>query len=217
MVALIRRDQPWVERSIPHVGEHEPTDEPAGYSVGPGVSEEAPPSGGIRGSKGSVVANRLGDRVATGTGQGIRIRDINYILVQVNDLAKAERFYTDFFRMELLGRVKLAPDGTMQPLPRDYTWERAMQTGDLADVTFMNHGPLTIAAQRMGLGVVLSLGAVDMISLGVDSHTFATLKGEALMRPLTILRSGAASFLFRDPLNVNWEIAVVGSVPLIPV
>ena len=24
MVALIRRDQPWVERTIPHIGDHEP-------------------------------------------------------------------------------------------------------------------------------------------------------------------------------------------------
>ena len=217
MVALIRRDQPWVERSIPHVGEHEPTDEPAGYSVGPGVSEAAPRRSGISAGAGLAVAEPASPRVATETGHDVSIRAINYILVQVNDLAKAERFYTDFFRMELLGRVKLAPDGTMQPLPRDYTWERAMQTGELADVTFMNLGPLTIAAQRMGLGVLLSQGAVDMVSLGVDSRTFATLKGEALMRPLTILRSGVASFVFRDPLNVNWEIAVIGSVPVIPV
>jgi hypothetical protein len=37
------------------------------------------------------------------------------------------------------------------------------------------------------------------------------------MYPLLIVRSGVASFVFRDPLGVNWEIAVTGSVPLIPV
>jgi hypothetical protein len=52
--------------------------------------------------------------------------------------------------------------------------------------------------------------------LGVDSHTFAELKGAVLMRSLTVLRSDAASFVFRDPMNVNWEVAVLGSVPLIP-
>jgi hypothetical protein len=105
----------------------------------------------------------------------------------------------------------------MTPMPRDYTWERAMQTGDLADITFLANGPLTLAAQRMGLGTLLSEGALHMVSVGVDARTFATLKGEVLMRPFTILRSGAASFVFRDPLNVHWEIAVVGSVPVIPV
>ena len=92
-----------------------------------------------------------------------------------------------------------------------------MQTGELADITFLSNGALTVAAQRMGLGVRLSHGAVDLVSLGVDARTFATLKGEALMRPLTILRSGVASFVFRDPFDVDWEVAVIGSVPLIPV
>jgi hypothetical protein len=65
--------------------------------------------------------------------------------------------------------------------------------------------------------VILGQGALDTVSIGVDSHTFAMFKGEVLMRPLTILRSGVASFIFRDPFNVNWEVAVLGSVPLIPV
>jgi hypothetical protein len=36
------------------------------------------------------------------------------------------------------------------------------------------------------------------------------------MRNLTMLRNEAAAFAFRDPMNVNWEIAVLGSLPLIP-
>jgi hypothetical protein len=217
MVALIRRDQPWVDRSIPHVGDHEPSEELAGYSVGAGVPAEAPSLVAVGSRAAAVMAERGTSVVAAEELEGPRIRAINYILVQVNDLAKAERFYSEYFAMELLGRVKLASDGTMTPLPHDYTWERAMETGDLADVTFLSNGPLTLAAQRMGLGVLLGLGAVDVISVGVDSRTFATLKGEALMRPLTVLRSGVASFMIRDPFNVTWEIAVIGSVPLIPV
>jgi hypothetical protein len=215
MVALIRRDQPWVERSIPHVGDHEPSQERVGYSVGPGVPDVAP---SLAPAEPAVaVAEREAGAGIPAEIAGPRIRAINYFLVQVNDLAKAEKFYTDFFAMELLGRVKLAPDGAMTPMPRDYTWEQALQTGDLADITFLSNGPLTLAAQRMGLAVLLGQGAVDMISIGVDSRTFATLKGEALMRSLTVLRSGVASIVVRDPFFVTWEIAVVGSVPLIPV
>lgn len=218
MVAMIRRDQPWVERSIPHVGDHEPTDESAGFSVGPGAPSQTP---GADGGVGMAVADRLalGELAVAPreSPRGPQIRAINYLLVQVNDLSRAEDFYQDFLGMTLLGRVRRGPDQTMLPLPRDYSWDRAMQSGELADISFLANGPLVLAVQRMGLGVILNQGVLEMVSLGVDSHTFAQLKGTVLMRNLTVLRSDAASFVFRDPMNVNWEIAVLGSVPLIPV
>jgi catechol 2,3-dioxygenase-like lactoylglutathione lyase family enzyme len=221
MVALIRRDQPWVERSIPHVGDHEPTDEAAGFSVGPGVPLNDVAGGSSRlGASTAVVEVVEIDAELAPDGEPMRgptFRDINYVLAQVNDLRKAEEFYQEFFGMELLGRVRRAADGTMVPLPRDYSWDRALQTGELAQISFLANGPLTLAVQSVGLGVILGQGPLELVSIGVDARTFAALKGQVLMRPLTILRSGVASFVFRDPLNVNWEIAVVGSVPVIPV
>lgn len=221
VVALIRRDQPWVERSIPHIGDHEPVAQTPRYSVGPGASGEV---SAVESLGGSVVV-AVPDRETENRGQlqtgepasAFQIRAINYLLVQVNDLRKAEVFYQDFLGMQLLGRVNRGPDGTLTPLPVDYSWDRAQQTGELADITFLSNGPLTLAAERLGLGAIIGEGAIQTVSIGVDSHTFATLKGRALMRPLTILRSGVASFVFRDLFNVNWEVAVLGSVPLIPV
>jgi hypothetical protein len=221
MVALIRRDQPWVERTIPHIGDHEPMAKTPRYSVGPGASEFEPGSDMTHEAAPVAVAERgheAGEMLPTGEpASALQIRAINYVLVQVNDLRKAEQFYQDFFAMQLLGRVRRGPDGTLLPLPADYSWDRALQTGELADTSFLSNGPLTLAAQRVGLGVLLGQGALETVSLGVDSRTFAAFKGEVLMRPLTVLRSGIASFTFRDPFNVNWEIAVIGSVPLIPV
>ncbi len=221
MVALIRRDQPWVERSIPHVGDHEPSQELAGFSVGPGAPLATQEHDGEGRGVGTVVADRLafGEAgLATAESeQGLQFRAINYLLVQVNDLQKAEDFYQEFLAMTLLGRVRRGPDARMAPLPKEYSWERAMQSGELADISFLSNGPLVLAVQRMGLGVILNQGVLEMVSLGVDSHTFARLKGAVLMRSLTVLRTDAASFVFRDPMNVNWEIAVLGSVPLIPV
>jgi hypothetical protein len=221
MVALIRRDQPWVERTIPHIGDHEPMAKTLRYSVGPGASEFEPSSEMTYESAPVAVAGRgheAGEMLPTGEpASALQIRAINYVLVQVNDLRKAEQFYQDFFAMQLLGRVLRGPDGTLLPLPADYSWDRALQTGELADISFLSNGPLTLAVQRVGLGVLLGQGALETVSLGVDSHTFAAFKGEVLMRPLTVLRSGIATFTFRDPFNVNWEIAVIGSVPLIPV
>jgi catechol 2,3-dioxygenase-like lactoylglutathione lyase family enzyme len=221
MVALIRRDQPWVERTIPHIGDHEPMAQTPRYSVGPGASEFEPGLGMTGETAAVAVADRERDRgeiLPTGEpASALQVRAINYVLVQVNDLRKAEQFYQDFFAMRLLGRVRRGPDGTPVPLPRDYSWDRALQSGEIAETSFLSNGPLTLAVQRVGLGAMLGQGALETVSLGVDSHTFATFKGEVLMRPLTVLRSGVASFTFRDPFNVNWEIAVVGSVPLIPV
>jgi catechol 2,3-dioxygenase-like lactoylglutathione lyase family enzyme len=221
MVALIRRDQPWVERSIPHIGDHEPVAETPRYSVGPGAARVAPAEETAGRSAPAALVERERGAVGTApTGQpaaALQIRAINYILVQVNDLRKAEVFYQDFFGMQLLGRVRRGPDGTLAPLPSDYSWDRALQTGELADTTFLSNGPLTLAVQSVGLGVILGQGALETVSIGVDSHTFAAFKGEVLMRPLTVLRSGVASFIFRDPFNINWEVAVLGSVPLIPV
>src|SRR5215217_714231 len=221
MVALIRRDQPWVERTIPHIGDHEPVAKTPRYSVGPGASEFEPGPEMTDGSASVAVAERgvdAGEVLPTGeVASALQIRTINYVLVQVNDLRKAEQFYQDFLAMQLLGRVRRGPDGTLIPLPSDYSWDRALQSGEMAETSFLSNGPLTLAAQRVGLDVVLGQGALETVSLGVDSHSFAAIKGEVLMRPLTVLRSGIASFTFRDPFNVNWEIAVVGSVPLIPV
>jgi len=221
MVALIRRDQPWVERTIPHIGDHEPMAKTPRYSVGPGASQFESSSNMTNETAPVAVADRgsdAGEMLPTGeVASALHIRTINYVLVQVNDLRKAEQFYQDFLAMRLLGRVRRAPDGTLVPLPTDYSWDRALQSGEMAETSFLSNGPLTLAAQRVGLDVVLGQGALETVSLGVDSHTFAAIKGEVLMRPLTILRSGIASFTFRDPFNVNWEIATIGSVPLIPV
>ncbi len=215
IVALIRLDQPWVERSIPHVGDHEPKVTPSGFSTGAG----APTAEGVdvqEGIGGVGLAEAIVIAGEEAPKRGLQAQAINYVLVQVNDLRKAERFYQDFFAMHLLGRLRRGSESTLTPLPADYSWERAMQTGELADVTFFSSGPLTLAVQNVGMGVLLGKGPMELVSVGVDARTFTRLKGEVLMYPLPILRSGVASFVFRDPLGVNWEIAVSGSVPLIP-
>lgn len=216
MIALIRRDQPWVERSIPHVGDHEPMDTPAGLTVGPGAPAENGRGVSVRADAALAVAEAAVS-IAEAATRSPKFEAINYVLIQVNDLQRAETFYQEFLAMTLLGRLRRGADGTQIPLPRDYSWEMAMQTGELAETTFLANGPLKLAVQRVGLGVVLGQGAIELVSIGVDARTFANLKGAVLMRPLTVLRSGVASLVFRDPFNVNWEVAVVGSVPLIPV
>lgn len=212
LVALIRRDQPWVERSMPKVGEHEPSDEPAGFSTGVG----APPVSTNGSEAAAVAVLAQSPRGLETAPSGFSIQAINYILIQVNELEKAEEFYQSFLNMRLLGRMRRGSAGAQIPLPADYSWDRAMQSGELADTSYLSNGPLSIAVQRVGLAARLGPGPLELVSLGVDARTFATIKSQVLMRSFTVLQSGVASFVFRDPFMVNWEIAVVGSVPLIP-
>lgn len=219
MVAAIRRDQPWVERSIPKVGDHEPSEADAGSGVAfqddaadvaidaaganaPVVDVARDPSG--FGSTGSALS------VMTRT---VHLRAINHVAVRVNDLAKAERFYAEFLNMTILGRARLGQRGDYLPLNGDYRWDEAMRRGAPADVTFMANGPVRLAVLRGGRGARLEHGVIDHLSVAVDARTFATIRGEALIRPLTVLGQTETSFTFRDPFNVAWELVIDASAP----
>ena len=64
----------------------------------------------------------------------------------------------------------------------------------------------------MGRGARLERGVVDHVPIRVDATTFATLKAEALVRPLTVLASTDTSFTFRDPFGLVWELMIEGTV-----
>jgi catechol 2,3-dioxygenase-like lactoylglutathione lyase family enzyme len=200
-VAAIRRDQPWVERSIPKVGEHEldavflPDAAEAALELDTRIEDQE-----RHRSELAVAVPEMARHV--------EFRRLNHISVQVNDLAKAERFYGEFLNMNLLARGRSRGDGVLEVLDGGYSWEIARRTGTEADVTLMRNGPVTLALQRAGRGARLDTGIVDQLSVTVDATTFANLKGEALMRPLIILESSDTSFMFRDPFGVVWELTV---------
>lgn len=220
MVAAIRRDQPWVERSIPKVGDHEEELMHAGFTQGAGRWEGASAETDDEGAHLPAVSAGLDPSwVAPATAavwqqtRPVVVRGLNHVAVHVADLAKAERFYVEFFAMELLGRARRGPHGAFQAVDGDYRWDEAMRTGTEADVSFVVNGPLTLALHRSGRGARLELGIVDHLSVAVDALTFVTLKGEALMRPLTVMSTSEAAFTFRDPFNLVWELTVQGTVP----
>ena len=212
MVAAIRRDQPWVERTLPKIGEHEAE----GYDLeAPGVERERVAGGVVElaAPAGSLVPLPPEAETVHGPGRRVHIRALNHLAVRIPDLAKAERFYADFFGMELLGRARVGPRGRVQPLDGDYRWDDAIRTGTEADVTYMRNGPLTLALQRAGRGARLERYTVlDRISLTLDGATFTRLKGEILMRGYETFGVAETSILFRDPFGVPWELTV-GSGP----
>lgn len=199
MVAAIRRDQPWVERSIPKVGEHEidavflPDDAEAAL---------------VEAERIEAQSDRALAVAVPEMARHVEFRRLNHVSVQVNDLAKAERFYAEFLNMSLLARGRNSNQSRIEVLDGGYDWEDAKRHGTEADVSLMRNGPVTLALQRAGRGARLDRGLMDRLSVTVDATTFANLKGEALLRPLTIMASDDTSFSFLDPFGVVWELTV---------
>jgi len=205
MVAAIRRDQPWVERSLPRIGDH--VIEEFKEGGGTATAELAVTALAETGRRGDGETGRL--ERATSTVRGINVRAVNHVAVRVLDLAKAETFYTEFFGMELVGRSRRGPAGTMLPLNGDYRWDEARAAGIEADVTIVRNGPLTLALQRVGRGARLDIDSIlDHLSIGVDATSFARIKGEVLMRGFVTLATAPQAIAFRDPFGIPWEVTV---------
>lgn len=203
MVATIRRDQPWVERSLPKVGEHEEDIFLGGEREGDlsldAASGNAPVAVGLR---------RPG--AETEVARRVNLRAINHIAVAVNDPAKAENFYQQFLNFELTGRARNTAAG-LEPVELSYRWDDATKDGKPADVSFLTNGPVTLAIHRAGRGARIEAGVVDHVSVAVDGASFAAIKGEALVRPLTLSAVTDKAFRFRDPFGVTWEITLAGA------
>jgi catechol 2,3-dioxygenase-like lactoylglutathione lyase family enzyme len=202
LVAAIRRDQPWVERTIPRIGDHvddltEIDDDALGDPVIPVTA--------------ALVARPAASLATVGAERAVVIRDLNHIALRVTDLPKAERFYVDFFAMDVVGRARRSPQGGYTSLNGSYSWDEAMRTGQEADVTFLRNGPLTLALQRLGRGARLEWGLLDHVSIRVDATTFINLKGQVLMRSYELLASAETAFAFRDPFGTTWELTLQGS------
>jgi catechol 2,3-dioxygenase-like lactoylglutathione lyase family enzyme len=202
LVAAIRRDQPWVERSIPHIGDHvddltEIDDDAVGDPVIPVVS--------------AALARPALSLAVAEAEPAVVIRDLNHIAFRVTDLAKAERFYTEFFAMEIVIRARRSPQGGYATLNGSYSWERAKGTDQEAHVTFLRNGPLTLALHSLGRGARLEWGLLDHVSIRVDATTFVDLKGQVLIRSFELLASTDTAFVFRDPFGMSWEITLQGS------
>ncbi len=205
LIAAIRRDQPWVERSIPKIGDHIPQ---------PWIGPEA--------SRGTAVMNAAiaGDRetfmeesIVVVETPHVVIESVNYLAINVVDLAKAEIFYNDLFGLEVVARTKSDTLGAYRLLSPDYDHVNAIMTDELADDSFLRNGALLIALHRVGRGARLERTMVDRVSIRVDPDSFNRLRGQILMRNYENLGGGQTYFAFRDPYGVPWEVTVAGALP----
>lgn len=185
LIAAIRRDQPWVERSAPKIGDHEED-----YRMT------------------DVVAPAASQSIAAAPDKAFNIAELNHLAVRVYDLQKAEAFYTSFLSFDVLGRARVENDETI-PLPAEFDW--AVEGNAGADVSYLQNGPLTLALHRVGLGGRIDRALLEHIALRVDAASFTRIKGQALMRGFEIIGQSETDFAFRDPFNVVWDLNLAGN------
>jgi catechol 2,3-dioxygenase-like lactoylglutathione lyase family enzyme len=214
LVAAVRRDQPWVEHTIPKIGDHA---EEAFFERQSSPTTEAPMASPTDTSASAMASTATLERTwstlapvreAAGSSK-VAIREVSHVAIRVADLERAEHFYVDFLGMEIVGRARRAGEG-FAALPADYDWRGAIQRGDEPDVSFLRNGPLVLALQRAGRGAIVDRGALDHISVRVDASTFTALKGQVLMRSMEVVGKAETAFAFRDPFGITWELSLQG-------
>lgn len=205
LIAAIRRDQPWVERTIPKIGDHIPQP-----WIGPEASRgTAAMNAAIAGDRESFMEE---SNIANAPSQ-IVIESVNYLAINVTDLPRAEAFYHDLFGLNIIARTKSDADGNYRLLSSDYNAVDAVLSGEQADDSFMRNGALLIALHRLGRGARLERTMIDRVSIRVDAETFNRLRGLVLMRNYEHLGGGHTYFAFRDPYGVPWEVTMAGALP----
>lgn len=219
MIAAIRRDQPWVDRSIPKIGEHETR-----TTGGTEIIESAvvPDTSGRDEVAVAATLERpiVGDWVKPTTilagdeeiaRMGITVAGVPQVLVKVYDLAKPQRVYGELFGLEIIGRGNRLPDGGWEFLPARYDMEQEAQWGDEPDFAFLQNGPLSVAVQRMGRGLPLDVYSelLKPIRVVVDMPSLRRIRALVLMRSYNVLDDSRDDvFIFRDPFAYTW--AVIG-------
>ncbi|MGI8644656.1 MAG: VOC family protein [Thermomicrobiales bacterium] len=228
MVAAIRRDQPWVERSLPKIGDHErdtfvttPSSSPSGAvaqsegstPIATGGQYNYPGAGGVLNPFSEEPEPAGGTATVAVPRRNVRLKALNHVAIRVTDLAKAERFYGEFFGMDVLGRARRTGRGGYEPVTDHYDEAEAIRTGTEADVSFLRGGEVTLAVQRAGRAARIdrATSLLDHISVGVDATTFSNLRGEVLLHGMDPMAVTDNAITFRDPFGIAWEVAVQGT------
>jgi hypothetical protein len=185
ITAAIRRDQPWVDHTMPMIGSHEPLPwlPPAAQR-----SEEPP-----------VLVLDIDDPAS------LAARYASAPRVPVHNLAPAEQFYGEILELAVAARARRREDGSLRAIEGYYDAQRARLQGDEADVVFLENGPLQLNLERYGRGQLLPYGvAPEEIHATATREQIAAIKGRILMGSYNLLDSTDDVLRFVDPFNVVW-------------
>lgn len=216
MIAAIRRDQPWVERSIPKIGEHD-TRTTGGTEV---IESDVVPE--TREDAGSAVSTMERPQLGTWVNpvtilaadedmarEGITVAGVPQVLIKVYELSKPQRIYGELFGLEVIGRGNRTPDGGWEFLEAKYDTEQDAQWGNQPRYAFMQNGPLSVALERQGRDLPLDVyrELLRPINVTVDMESLQRIRSLVLVRSYNVLDDTRPNvFVFRDPFAYTWAV-----------
>jgi catechol 2,3-dioxygenase-like lactoylglutathione lyase family enzyme len=206
LVAAIRRDQPWVERSVPKIGEHE-RDFVTETRLDQGEDPLVPEANRSLANPSDLAPATMITAVELIEAEDeLTVQGVDYAVIPVRELQPAERLYGDLLGLQLVQRLRQGTDG-WEELGPDYDHREAADADTEADLVFLRNGPLNVALQRAGRAARLDYSRLSSeIGIAVDPPTAARIKANVLMRGLTLLNATASAFAFRDPFGVVWDV-----------
>lgn len=196
VVAAIRHDQPWVEPSIPKIGDH--IEDELGPDDWPTLPLDT--TGELLAAEDlPIVPPQSADIVTQGA---------DYPLIRVNNLWRAEEFYGRVFGLRVQRRFRVNDGGILVEVEGEVDWVNADRRGVAPTFTFLSNDKLRIALQTVGIGIRLDLHSfADRLATTVDPAALARIRAEVLMRGYNLLREEDESLTFRDPFGVTWDVS----------
>lgn len=194
ITAAIRRDQPWIDHTMPMIGLHEPA---PWLSPAAQRSEEPP-----------VLTLNLDDP------ESLAARYSTAPRVPVHNLDPAERFYGEILDLEVVARARRRDDGSLRAIEGYYDPKMARLRAEEADVVFLENGPLQLNLERRRRGQLLPYGIdFEEIHTTATREQMATIKGRILMGGYNLLAGTDDVLRFADPFNVVWVITPAVALP----
>lgn len=194
ITAAIRRDQPWVDRTMPMIGFHEPAP-----WLSPGAQRSEEPA---------VLTLHIDDP------ESLAARYATAPRVPVHNLPPAEEFYSAILDLEVVGRARRRDDGSFRAIEGYYDPKMARLRAEEADVVFLENGPLQLNLERHHRGQLLPYGLdFEEIHTTATREQMAAIKGRILMGGYNLLASTDDVLRFADPFNVVWVITPAVALP----
>jgi hypothetical protein len=184
IAAAIRRDQPWVDHTMPQIGVHEPLPWQRGA-----VLEAEPDVPTLNPDDPTSLARRLDTAPR----------------VPVHNAAPAEQFYEEVLDLHVVARAFWREDSRLHVAEGAYDPKLARLRGEEVDVVFLENGPLQLNLERSSRGVPLPYGT-DPIAIQATAtlEQIATIRGRLLMFNIDVMDSEPNTLRFADPFNVIW-------------
>src|SRR4029078_3102840 len=77
----------------------------------------------------------------------------DYSLIRINDLRRAEEFYSRTFGLTIQQRFRAVDEGVLIPVEGAVNWATADRAGTMPTVSFLSNDTLRIALQNVGIGI----------------------------------------------------------------